>query len=97
MRDLTGFEPLEVVFAGLFVAATEEGLVLRSVFEVEFDAGPVGSSRPSKARSSFTVNAVVVFGDLVSFLTVSASEAAGVAAIAMLEGIVSESREFAPP
>lgn len=94
---MAGFAPLEVVFAGAFVAALEEGLVLWAVFEVDFDAGPVGSSRPSRARSSFKVHAVVVFGDFVSFLTVSASEAARVAVIAMLEGNDPESCEFAPP
>ena len=53
--------------------------------EIEFKAGSIGSSRPSRARNSFKVNAVVVLGELVSFLTVSASEAVGAAAVAIPE------------
>jgi hypothetical protein len=67
---LTGFVLLEDVFAGTLLTAVAELVASLDVFEMGFDAGSIGPSRPSRARSSLKVSAVVVLGDLVSFITV---------------------------
>jgi hypothetical protein len=94
-RGLTGFARWEEVLAeGLFVGLADPP-PSRHTVEVKSDAGLVGSSKPSRARSSFNVRGVTVLGDLVSSLTVSASEDAGVGAIAIVERQTVEAREFA--
>jgi hypothetical protein len=96
-RDLTGFACWEEVLAEHLVVGLAEPLPSRRTVEVEPDAGSVVSSKPSRARSSFKVRGVTVLGDLVSSLTVSPSEDAGVSVIAIVERQTVEAREFALP
>jgi hypothetical protein len=98
-RDLTDFvrweEVLAEVLAEDLVVDLAEPLPSRRTVEVEFDAGSIGPSKPSRARSSFNVRGVTVLGDLISSLTVSASEDAGVSVIVIVERQTVESCEFA--
>ena len=96
-RDLMAFALLETGLAAALPAALAGAAVSRRMCELEPGAGSTGVSEPSKARSSFNVNAVVVLGDWVSSLTVSASEAAGVTVIAILGGVTREMCDFASP
>jgi hypothetical protein len=77
-RDFADFAFFEDDFIGPPLIPVAEVVALGFAIEVEFKASSIGSSRPSRARNSFKVNAVVVLGELVSFLTVSA-------VVAMLE------------
>ena len=95
--DLTGFACWEEVLAEGLVLGLAEPLPSWRTVEIELDAGSVGSSKPSRARSSFNVRGVTVLGVLVSSLTVSASEDAGVSAIAIVERQTVETHEFALP
>ena len=95
--DLMGFARWEEVLVEGLVVGLVEPLPSRRTVEVELDAGSVGSSKPSRARSSFNVCGVTVLGDLVSSLTISASEDAGVSAIAIVERQTVETHEFALP
>ena len=92
-----GFALLEAVLAEVLPAALVIVAPSRSTVAAEVSAGSVGSSELRRARNSFKVNAVVVCGDLVSSLTVSASEAAGLGVIAIREGGVCEVDDFASP
>jgi hypothetical protein len=96
-RDLTGFARWEEVLAEDLVVDLAEPLPSRRTVELELDAGSVGSSKPSRARSSFNVRGVIVLGDLVSSLTVSASEDAGVSVIDIFERQAVDNCEFALP
>jgi hypothetical protein len=96
-RGLTGFARWEEVLAEDLVVDLAEPLPSRRTVELELDAGSVGSSKPSRARSSFNVRGVIVLGDLVSSLTVSASEDAGVSVIDIFERQAVDNCEFALP
>jgi hypothetical protein len=84
-RDFAGFARFGAALAESLSAVFAEATASCGIFEEGFGPGLIGTSVPSKARSSFNVKAVVVVGDLVSSFTASASEAAGVDAIAMPE------------
>ena len=96
-RDLTGFERWEEVLAEDLAVGLAEPLPSRRTAELELGAGSLGSSKPRRARSSFNVRGVTVLGDLVSSLTVSASEDASVSVIAIFERQAVETCEFALP
>jgi hypothetical protein len=96
-RYLTGFARWEEVLAEDLVVGLAEPSPPRRTVELELDAGSVGSSKPSRARNSFNVRGVTVLGDLVSSLTVSASEDAGVGVIDIFQRQAVETCEFALP
>ena len=53
-RDLTGFARWEEAVAEDLVVGLAEPLPSRRTVELELDTGSVGSSKPSRARSSFS-------------------------------------------